>query len=383
MPQRSVRLVIAGGGTGGHVLPALAVLEELGRGDHAIEPLWIGSADGVEDDAAQRAGIPFRVIPTGKLRRYFSLQTPVDLVRVPVGILRARALLREFKPDVVFSTGGFVSVPTVIAATRLAPVLTHEQTAVLGLANRVNHRFADVLAVSYDATAKFVTRPSLRVVVTGNPVRASLGSGDAAKGFAAYDFDPDVPLLYVTGGARGASPLNRRIADLLPELLEHCQVLHQTGPASANSDAADLRRQAATWPAHLQRRYHVVEFVRDELADVYAAASLLLARAGAGTVAELAYVGKPAVLVPLPGAGGDEQTHNARLLADAGGAVHLPQSEATPQRLQEILVDLLTRSDQTRQMADRARAVGRRDAASRLAAELLALASSRAERSRN
>ena len=373
MTERPLRLVIAGGGTGGHVLPALAVIEELRTRSRLGEALWIGSEGGVEREAATAAGIAFAGIATGKLRRYPSPRTAVDAVRVPVGVAQAWRTLRRFRPTVVFSTGGFVSVPTVVAAARLAPVLTHEQTAILGLATRINLRFADVLAVSYDDTARLAAGARARVVVTGNPVRASLTAGDADRGLATLGFTAESPVLYVTGGARGASPLNRRVAALLPELLEHCQVLHQTGPASANADAVDLARRREAWPPHLRDRYRVTAFVRDELADVYAAADLILGRAGAGTVAELAFLGLPSVLVPLPGAGGDEQTRNGRLLADADAAVLLPQDQATPERLREVILALSSNRDRLREMGERARSVGRPDAAARLADELLGL----------
>lgn len=373
------RLVIAGGGTGGHVLPAVAVREELGRRNLTIETLWIGSDDGVEREAAERAGITFKAIQTGKLRRYVSPRTLVDAARVPTGAVQAWRLLRTFRPDIVFSTGGFVSVPTVVAASRLAPILSHEQTAILGLANRINVRFANVLAISYEGTTAGSVEGRARVVLTGNPVRSSLASGNAERGLARWGFTPRLPLLFVTGGARGASPLNRRLGAMLPGLLEQCQVLHQTGPASANPDAADVRRQRDLWPEHLRDRYRVVEFVRDELADTYAAATLVLGRAGAGTVAELAFLGKPSVLVPLPGAGGDEQTRNAALLADAGAAVVVPQKEATPEHLRTLIQTLVGDSARLNEMAMGARTIAQPDAAARLTDELILLAGWRAE----
>lgn len=373
----SLRLVVAGGGTGGHVLPALAVIEELrGRG-FPLELLWIGSHGDVEGPAAARAGIPFRAIQTGKLRRYLAAETVLDAGRLPIGMLQAWRILRAFRPDVIFSTGGFVSVPAVAAGARLAPILTHEQTAILGLATRINLRFADVLAVSFERSAARVRGFDGRVVMTGNPVRSSLRHGNAERGRSRFGFTSDLPLLYVTGGARGASPLNRRVAALLPDLLEFCQILHQTGPATANDDLKQLERLCAGWPEHLRRRYRAVEFVRDELADVYAAADLVLGRAGAGTVAELTYLGKPGLLIPLPGSGGGEQDENARTLADAGGAVTLAQDEATPQRLRSDLERLLGNPERLRSMGERAAALARRDAASRLAEELLTLAGRR------
>ncbi|MBA2278542.1 MAG: UDP-N-acetylglucosamine--N-acetylmuramyl-(pentapeptide) pyrophosphoryl-undecaprenol N-acetylglucosamine transferase, partial [Chloroflexia bacterium] len=289
--RSALRIVIAGGGTGGHVLPAIAVVEELRRRQTAVELLWIGSSDGVEREQAERSGVPFIAVPTGKLRRYLSFQNIVDATRVPLGIIAAWRALRQFRPDVVFSTGGAVSVPTALAAARMAPILTHEQTAQIGLANRTVARVADTFAVGFEPTANLARKLHRRVVVTGNPVRRSLADGDAARGFERFGFDPELPLIYVTGGARGASPLNDRIGALLPDLLERCQVLHQTGPESANRDAVRLREMREEWPARLQQRYQVVEFIGAELSDVYAATSLVVGRAGAGTVSELAYLG--------------------------------------------------------------------------------------------
>ena len=374
-----LRIVIAGGGTGGHVLPAIAVVEELRRRNVSAELLWIGSTGGVEQDLARQYEIPFVSIPTGKLRRYLSIQNVADAARVPLGIIAAWRHLRRVKPDVVYSTGGAVSVPTAIAAARLAPILTHEQTAQIGLANRTCSRVADVFAVGFESTAELARTMHKRVVVTGNPVRRSLAEGDAEKGYARFGFDPAIPLLYVTGGARGASPLNQRIGSLLPDLLTRCQILHQVGPASANNDADILNAQRVSWPPEVQQRYQIVEFVRDELPDVYAAATAVIGRAGAGTVSELAYLGLPSILIPLPGTWGDEQRKNAWLLADVGGAVYLEQTDATPKRLRDTITELLSNDARRQAMAEAAASVGRCDGVERLTDELLALAQSASE----
>ena len=191
-------------------------------------------------EAAEEAGIRFVAIPTGKLRRYLSLRNLTDAARLPLGVLAARRALAAFRPDVVLSTGGFVSVPAVVAARGIAPVLTHEQTAILGLANRINARFADVLAVSHSQTEPIAARLHRRVVVTGNPIRVGLTAGDRSRGLQRLGFDGAIPVVYVTGGARGASPINQRIAALLPGILDHAQIVHQTGPLSANADAGNL-----------------------------------------------------------------------------------------------------------------------------------------------
>jgi UDP-N-acetylglucosamine--N-acetylmuramyl-(pentapeptide) pyrophosphoryl-undecaprenol N-acetylglucosamine transferase len=253
-------------------------------------------------------------------------------------------------------------------------VLTHEQTAIVGLANRINARFADTLAVSHRQTELLAGRLHRRVVVTGNPIRVGLVDGDRSRGLRRLGFSDGIPVVYVTGGARGASPINQRVASLLPGILDRVQIVHQTGPLSANADARNLTQLRETLPETVRHRYTVVEFLRDELPDIYAAADLVIGRAGAGTIAELAYIGLPAILVPLPRARGDEQAVNAQVLGDAGAAVVIAQSDATPERLHTEILALLGDPERRERMANAARAVARPDAAARLADELLSLA---------
>ena len=374
--DRPLRLIIAGGGTGGHVLPAVAVLEELARRQIQLDCLWVGSADGVERRAATDAGIPFRAVQTGKLRRYPSLKTARDAARIPVGIVQAARIIRGFRPDVILSTGGFVSVPTVVGARRSGPIVTHEQTAILGLATRINLRFGCTLAISYPETALIARGMARRVELTGNPIRASLQGGDAERGRAAFGLSSDLPILTVMGGAKGATPVNQRVRDLLPGLLDHVQVVHQTGPAAdGNDDATELAALRSSWPEEIRRRYVVRDFIREEMPDVYAMTDLVLARAGAGTVAELAGLGLPSILIPLPHAGGDEQTRNADVLARAGAAVMLRQDDATPDRLHETILAILNDPVRRQGMADTARSLGNPDAAARLTDLLIELAS--------
>jgi UDP-N-acetylglucosamine--N-acetylmuramyl-(pentapeptide) pyrophosphoryl-undecaprenol N-acetylglucosamine transferase len=366
-------LVIAGGGTGGHVQPAVAVYQRL-RASTAVEALWLGSHRGVEQSAADRSEIVFTPIQTGKFRRYLSLRTPVDLVRIPIGVLQAYRTLKRFRPDVVLSTGGFVSVPTIVASRLLhIPSLTHEQTATVGLATRINARFATVVALSFEQSRAQLRGARARITVTGNPIRAALFNGAAGDGLNRFGLSPEMPLVYVTGGALGAHAINQVIQAALPDLLTVTQVVHQCGAAGGNGDYPRLLAARAALPEVLQPRYVVREQIGDELPDLYAAASLVVGRAGAGTVAELAALGKPSILIPLPGTGGDEQTVNAHVLAGAGGAVLLPQSELTAQRLVTEIRSLLG-SDRLSEMSKAALSCGQRDADERLAAEILALA---------
>jgi len=372
--DQRLRLLIAGGGTGGHVLPAVAVVEELRRRKVPLEVLWIGSHGGVERRIAEEQDVPFVAIQTGKLRRYLAIQTLTDALRVPIGIAQAWQRIRTFKPDVIYSTGGAVSVPSVIGGHRTAPVITHEQTAQIGIANRTAARFASVFAVGFEQTAEIARTLHKHVVVTGNPVRASLANGSAERGYQHYGFSPNMPVVYVTGGARGASPLNERIEAVLGELLVNVQMVHQVGPASANADFARLTALRERLPEDLANRYVITEFVGSELSDLYAITGLVIGRAGAGTISELGAMGLPSILIPLPGTWGDEQRKNARVLGDVGAAVVIEQRDAAPERLRSEILALAGSVERRNAMAAAARSTARPDAASRLVDEILGLA---------
>jgi UDP-N-acetylglucosamine--N-acetylmuramyl-(pentapeptide) pyrophosphoryl-undecaprenol N-acetylglucosamine transferase len=374
MSDRPVRIVIAGGGTGGHVQPAIAVADVL-RSTASVDLTWIGSTAGVENQSAAQRGIPFKSIPTGKLRRYFSLYTFTDALRIPVGVVRARMLLRSIQPDVIFSTGGFVSVPTVVAGWLAGiPIITHEQTATVGLANRINARFADRIALAFEATSSLLENAADRIVVTGNPVRGELLQGDALRGRSRFRVPENVPLIYVTGGALGAQAINETVRTQISELVSFAAIVHQCGPAAGNGDYPRLLEARSRLPDLLQPRYIVQERIGDELADLYAAADLVIGRSGGGTVAELALLGKPSILIPLPGTASDEQTRNARTLEAAGAAVVIPQQELSPEKLTRTIHTLLDEPERRLAMAAAAKSVAQPEAAIRLTHEILALA---------
>ncbi len=360
-----MRVVIAGGGTGGHTSAGLAVAEALSRGGADIH--WIGSRDGIESRRAPEAGLPFHPIRTGKLRRYWDRRNVSDLVvNVPAGLVQSWSLLRRLRPAVLFSTGGFASVPPALAARALGiPLVVHEQTAVLGLANRIAGRFATRVALSFPGSGGGL--PADRLVITGNPVRPGLLGGHREAALAAFGFDATLPLVYLTGGAQGSHRVNRAAAEALPRLLELCQILHQCGDNAETGDHRWLQERARALPPRLGARYAVRPYVGAELRDVYAAAALLVGRSGAGTVNECCNLGLPAVFVPLPGAGGDEQTANARLVEAAGAAVVLPQAELSPERLVDVLTRLLADRVELAAMGTRARTLATPEAAERLA----------------
>jgi UDP-N-acetylglucosamine--N-acetylmuramyl-(pentapeptide) pyrophosphoryl-undecaprenol N-acetylglucosamine transferase len=361
-------IVIAGGGTGGHTSPGLAVAALLRH--RGIPCAWVGSRHGVEARVVPAHGVPYHAIATGKLRRPWAWRNVPDLLlRVPRGVLAAWRILGRLRPRAVLATGGYVAVPTVVAAAlRRIPVVIHEQTAVAGLATRLTAPLARHVAVTFPGTRGV---PRGRTVWTGNPLRPELRAGSRAHAHALFGLDPALPVVYVTGGAQGAHRLNRAVGEILPDLLTEAQVIHQCGAQPTTGDPAWLEARRQALPAERRRRYAVRPWLDAELAHVYAAATLVVGRAGAGTVNECCQLGLPALYVPLPGARGGEQLANARAVEILGGCRVLPQEALTPARLGEEIHRLLAQPAVLKEMGERARALAVPDAAERLLALVL------------
>ena len=383
--MRTIKILVTGGGTGGHVSPALAVIQAVqalaAGADWTPKFQYVGSRHGVEQGLVEAAGIPFKGVQSGKLRRaatvrgLLTLQNLSDALRVPIGIGQAIGEVRRFAPDVVLATGGYVSVPPVIAAGLLRrPVLIHEQTVQIGLANKIAARFASRIALTFEGAASELS-PGLRskTFVTGNPVRQAIFGGDKKHAVERFGFDPaedHLPTVYVTGGALGAKSINAVIESVLPELLQSCRVIHQCG----RSDGERFASVRANLPLSLQRRCWVVPFVGNEIADIFALCNLIVGRSGAGTVTEAAALGKPALFIPLVPTGGDEQTRNARRSADAGAAMILPSSELSGPRLLSEMRSLLADPVRLTAMGEAALTLATPNAAVDLAKALLGLA---------
>ncbi|HLH24018.1 MAG TPA: undecaprenyldiphospho-muramoylpentapeptide beta-N-acetylglucosaminyltransferase [Chloroflexota bacterium] len=356
-----MRVLLAGGGSGGSATPVLAVAEALRRWAPEAEFLLVGTASGPERALAEAAGVPFVAVSTGKLRRYVDWQNVIDAGRVPLGVAQAAGIVRRFRPDVAFGAGGFAAVPPLVAAALGGvPVLIHQQDVEPGLANRLLVPFARRVSVAFpESRAHF---PRRRTVVVGNPVRADVLTGDRERAVALFGLEPDVPTLLVTGGGTGALGLNERVAAAVPALVERCQVIHLTG------------RGRAVPPARSSPRYQAHEFLVDEMKHALAAADLVISRAGLGTVSELAVLGKPMVLVPMPDS---HQAANARAAARAGAARVVAQADLTPERLVALAGALLADAPARAALAAAARRLFPIDAADRLAALLVEMAARR------
>jgi UDP-N-acetylglucosamine--N-acetylmuramyl-(pentapeptide) pyrophosphoryl-undecaprenol N-acetylglucosamine transferase len=353
-------IVFTGGGTGGHIYPGLAVIERLrAHGEYRI--VWIGAAAGMDRSIVEAAGVEFAGIPSGKLRRYLSWQNFVDLFRIAAGFFVARRLLRRLKPDLVFSKGGFASVPPCAAAASLGiPVFTHESDYSPGLATRLNSRWAERVLVAYpDTAAALRNLPPERLAVVGNPIRAAFASADAARGRAWLGLGPDARVLLVLGGSQGAKQVNDLVEAALPRLAARYTVVHQTG--------RDWRG-----PPAQAGRYLPFTYIGEELPDVLAAAELVVGRAGAGTVWEAAALAKPMLLIPLAGSGtrGD-QVENAAFFVKCGAAVSLEGPAASAGVLADEAAAIADDPARRGAMADAARRAAGGVPAAERAAELI------------
>jgi len=384
-----MRILLSGGGTGGHIYPALAVAGEL-RARYGAELLYLGDVNGLETKLVPAAGVPFVGVAAGRLRRYLSLGALTDLARVPVGVAQAMRAVGRFQPDAAFTSGGYVSVPAGIAARRHGvPLMMHQQDVPPNLANRLLTPFATRISVSFADSLRYF--PAARTSLIGNPVRpAVLAAADAddarrAELKAQLGLDPTAPVLLVTGGSQGARHINQVVAAAAPRLLAACQVIHVAGEKTyAETRAqAEAALDAADAGPELRARYHAYPYLNDEMPIALAACDVALCRAGAATLAELAVVGRPSLLAPLPpGFTGSPQAVNAALFQRVGASVVILDRDLSAEGVCAALLPLLADAPRRAAMGAAARTLGRPDALSALAQAVAALAERHASRVR-
>lgn len=351
-------MIFTGGGTGGHLYPALAVADAVQAAAPGTRVLFVGTPDRIEARVVPQAGYPFEAIAARGLSKH-PLQAAKALAMLAAAVWKARALLRRERPRVVLGTGGYVSAPVLLAA-RLAgiPVVLQEQNVVPGKVNRWIARWARKVATSFPGSEKYF--PPRPLELLGNPIRTEAFERTPAAARAALGLPPDCRLLLVTGGSQGARKINEAVVGLLPQILAHpdWHVLHVAGPENPQ--------------AYQDPRYHFMGYC-EQMPDAILAADLVISRAGATTLAELTAVGRPMVLVPYPYAGGHQRL-NAEAIVAAGAGLEIPDAELTPARLGEAILPLMASPERLRDMAKASRGLGRPEAATALARILLELA---------
>jgi len=359
-----VNIAFTGGGTGGHIYPGLAVAAELKNllAGREFRLFWIGSSAGMDRSLVEEAGIEFFGVPSGKLRRYFSLRTIIDFFKILAGYLASRKILKKQKADILFSKGGFVSVPPCAAAASLRlPVFTHESDFSPGLATKINAHFAEYtkgkIFTAYSDTVKFFPKKLQGcTMVTGNPVRSIFKTADAEKGIRFLNAEKDARIILVLGGSQGAKEINDLVRAASPSLTDIYTVVHQTGPA-------------LDWDVKANDKYKPFPYIKDELPHVMAAAEIIMGRSGAG-IWEWAVLGKPMLLIPLRGTGtrGD-QVENARYFQEAGAAQVLGENP-TPQEMMLAVSSFANDAKKREIMAAASFKIGNKDSAGIIAAAL-------------
>lgn len=362
-----MKVVLAGGGTGGHVFPALALARELRSRD--VEALMFGTARGLEMSAFTAEGFSVEIIRVERLRGMAVRAQAKSLVLLPQALIHALVLLGRHRPQVVVGMGGYAAGPVCMAAVlRRIPLLIHEQNLALGMTNRVLARVADMVAVTFEETGPLLGR---EVVVTGNPVRREILEADRRKGCEAFQLDPGKVTLLVFGGSQGARQINQAVTEALPHLVawqDRLQIVHATG----ERDRGGMEEAYRAWRGEAR----VLPFIQD-MASAYAAADLVVSRAGATTIAELTALGKPALLIPYPFATNDHQRVNAEEVVRAGGARLILDRDLTGRRLAGEIQKLLTDRSLLAAMGRAAQGLGRPQASSHLADLVCRLAGGR------
>ena len=320
------RIILTGGGTAGHVTPNIALLPRLKELGYDIH--YIGSYNGIEKNLIEQFEIPYHGISSGKLRRYFSLQNFTDPFRVLKGFGEAKKLIKTLKPDVIFSKGGFVSVPVVIAGKQCrVPTIIHESDMTPGLANKLSIPSASKVCCNFPETLNHL--PKEKAVLTGSPIRQELLTGDRDAALKFCGLDANKPVILIIGGSLGSVIVNQAVRNILPELLKNFQVIHLCGKGKVDESLKELKG------------YVQFEYIQDELKDLFALADIVISRAGANAICELLALHKPNILIPLSAkASRGDQILNARSFERQGYSIVLEEEELNDSSLLDAITKL-------------------------------------------
>lgn len=354
-------MLLSGGGTGGHLFPALAIAEEVRKLEPATEFLFVGTRGKIEARMVPQRGYPFRSIWISGFHRRLTIENLLFPVKVIVSLIQSQMILRKFKPDVVIGTGGYVCGPVLFVATWLGiPTVVHESNSYPGITTRLLASRVQKVYIAFESTTQWLQTTG-NVELVGTPTRDSLGTVSKQEGRSFFGLDEHRPTLLIVGGSLGAASINGAVLLSLDVLIRSgVQLIWQTGQSDHERVQQALGSRKVGW---------LGAFI-DRMEFAFGAADAVVCRAGATTLAELTRIGKPAILIPYPHAAADHQRHNAQALADAGAAVMIVDNEVA-QKLGTTVVDLLNDASRLKTMSSASRALGRPDAGPIIARKVL------------
>jgi len=366
-----IKIVLTGGGTGGHIFPLISVAKKIREKKEGVDFLYLGSSGDLEKKAMIENNIPAKYIVSGKMRRYFSFANFLDIFKIPIGIIQALWHLLWYMPDAVFSKGGYVSVPVAFAAWVYSiPILTHESDSIPGLANRMIGALSDRIAISYPKTRRYFSES--KVFLTGNPIRDDINKGDKKVFIEKFKLTESRPVVLILGGSQGARNINEAISSIIYELTKICQVIHQTGEEKYHETVKKVRL-AGIKEDH--DGYYPIPFIeQSELKDALAVSDIVISRAGANSISEIAANEKPAILIPLSSAANNHQGMNAYALAENKGAIVLEESNIGKSMLIQKIEALLKDNELKESLSKNIKEFYHPDAADKIAQGIIDLA---------
>ncbi|MBU0706873.1 UDP-N-acetylglucosamine--N-acetylmuramyl-(pentapeptide) pyrophosphoryl-undecaprenol N-acetylglucosamine transferase [Patescibacteria group bacterium] len=351
-----MKVLFSGGGTGGSVTPLIAVADEIRMEYPDAEFLFLGTKNGLEIDLVLEGQIKFHAISSGKLRRYWSWSNITDIFNIFIGFFQALVRINKFKPDVVYSAGGYVGVPVVWAAWLSGvPTLIHQQDVELSLANRLVQGIASKITVTFESSLKDF--PSRKTVWVGNPIRKELLAGDRERGYKLFNLVPSLPTILVFGGGTGAQKINELMVGAIFKLTKQCQILHLFGRRKVLYKINDPN-------------YHGYEFLVEEMKDAYAVADIVVCRAGIGSLTEIAALEKPSIVIPMPDT---HQEKNGAFLKRFNAAVVLDQKSIDSDFLVNVILGFLANIDWQSVLKKNIKKIAKLDAREQLTAQLISL----------
>lgn len=362
-----MRIVLTSGGTGGHIFPLVVVAQKIREKQSEAEFLFIGPRGELEEALMQKNDIPMNRILAGKLRRYFSFLNFLDFFKVIIGIFQSFWYLLLYMPDVIFSKGGYASLPVVLAGwVYQIPIVLHESDSVPGITNKLLGKLADRVAVSYPQAEEYFS--SSRAVLTGNPLRTDINQGNPQKIKAEFSLTESKKIIFIWGGSQGSEMINQKIVNILPKLLEKYQVIHQTG----RNNFEKVKTLAGEMGIKEGREgYHAIPFIEDDLKDFLAVADLIISRAGANSLSEIAANQKPAIIIPLRNSANDHQRKNAYFLSQIGGCIVLEEDNLGENLLLSRIDEVMENKDLQEKLAQNIQKFFHPDAADKIAAGIL------------